>query len=610
MHNLFLGEFHHHVRHLWGLEDKGSAEPHMAEHDPERQNEEITKAVDAMKENKRSAMMKVRKGYIVSIAQYEPSRKLNVPVPSDKPVFEFSLAARPDATDTSIFTSDLLEQIRLDMKQTSLPSWAGRPPHNFGSKSHGKLSADQWRTICSVNLVITMVRYWTKEGTTDRQRSLLNNFLDLVIAVDLLTRRSTSPERIDLYERYMKRYVSDIQELFEEDVRPNHHLSLHLGEVGTGYGPIRGLWAFVFERYLGILRGYNTNSKPGEMELTLLRYFCMTGNLRAFIQSWELPDDLIYQEFGDYFKDAFGDLMRGDEHHLQDASKLQYKYDHSKEKTLPDVIYTELLNCINADLDEHQQMASWTSLGSSSLLSPRCQPIPSIDHLGVKYMAARRSYPNSMVVFVDPSSRDVRRAGQIVDLFVHQRRVSTGLVAQPFVVVREFMPLTPEDKHHDPYRKIENLGVHLCYRRFEEGHHVLKPRSLVSHFASMIYTPEGIDQECIIIRSLDRSYSASHDRNGQPRWFPKDKGADILEEYLVGDAAACTRPHYHYLLTAFVMPLSDIFLVLGAGTSPSSAQPRCQSARFTRGRATNFMEATGSQQTKVRALSHRQVTFG
>ena len=90
---------------------------------------------------------------------------------------------------------------------TYLPSWMERPPANFGSAAHGKLKADHWRTVCTVSMVITLVRLWTSSTASSGDHLLLENFVHLVIAVDLATRRSMDSERARLFDHHMLEYL-------------------------------------------------------------------------------------------------------------------------------------------------------------------------------------------------------------------------------------------------------------------------------------------------------------------------------------------------------------------------------------------------------------------
>lgn len=56
----------------------------------------------------------------------------------------------------------------------------------------------------------------------------------------------------------------------------------------------------------------------------------------------------------------------------------------------------------------------------------------------------------------------------------------------------------------DPYRQFEELNTHMRYNRFLPGTHILRLEEIISHFAAYIYTPEDVEEECIVVRSLDR----------------------------------------------------------------------------------------------------------
>ena len=156
-----------------------------------------------------------------------------------------------------------MAQLREDIKATILPSWMERPPSNFGSAAHGKLKADHWRTVCTVSMVITLVRIWGSPNATKAQERLLDNFYDLVAAVDMATRRSMSSERAREFDRHMLKYLRTLRELFENDMVPNHHLSLHLAFFLMLFGPVHGWWGYPFERLNGIIQRFNTNQQIG-----------------------------------------------------------------------------------------------------------------------------------------------------------------------------------------------------------------------------------------------------------------------------------------------------------------------------------------------------------
>ena len=67
-----------------------------------------------------------------------------------------------------------MAQIREVIRDTDTPSWLENVPYNFGDASAGNLKADEWRTMCTVYLPISLVSLWGK-GTTHRSSSVANS---------------------------------------------------------------------------------------------------------------------------------------------------------------------------------------------------------------------------------------------------------------------------------------------------------------------------------------------------------------------------------------------------------------------------------------------------
>lgn len=161
-----------------------------------------------------------------------------------------------------------LAEVWLDMSKTTLPSWIGRAPPELGNGKHGKLSADQWRTACTVNLVVTLVRLWGLKSPTERQHQMLVNFMDLVTACKLAMMRKTTPTRINQYQEHMHRYLATTKELYVDSaLTPNHHLSLHLPRLFENFGPPHAWVCFVFERCVRWLKFIKTSNKFGKFLL-------------------------------------------------------------------------------------------------------------------------------------------------------------------------------------------------------------------------------------------------------------------------------------------------------------------------------------------------------
>lgn len=194
--------------------------------------------------------------------QYNVNR--HVATPHFSQTEQLEEAEAEGAQSSTVLGNEVLTEIQRDIVATTFPSWIERPPAKFGEPGHGKLKADHWRTVCTISLVITLVRLWGTSSANAWEKRILANFIDLVIAVETATKRTTSPERIQMYKFYMLRYLRSVQELFNAELRPNHHLALHIDECLSGLGPAHSWWCFPFERYNGVIARLNTNHKPSE----------------------------------------------------------------------------------------------------------------------------------------------------------------------------------------------------------------------------------------------------------------------------------------------------------------------------------------------------------
>ncbi|KAL7283106.1 hypothetical protein ACG7TL_002531 [Trametes sanguinea] len=237
MHNLFLGELRHHCINVWGIDvkDKSAFATRARPHTPEEQKKWLNRVTDALRKRSIPAVTQAWKGYVVTIAQLNgitPASKLTkreyakaliewtaqhlddellIPPVLAEDTNDFHLAKGPyDISKYRVLTADVLSQLRRDIERTFLPSWLERPPKNFGSPAHGKLKADHWRTVCTIHMVITLVRLWGREAAPERKRLLLENFCHLVIAVNQATRCSMTPEWAHIFDHHMEKYLRSL----------------------------------------------------------------------------------------------------------------------------------------------------------------------------------------------------------------------------------------------------------------------------------------------------------------------------------------------------------------------------------------------------------------
>ncbi|KAI0366442.1 hypothetical protein BV20DRAFT_952139 [Pilatotrama ljubarskyi] len=546
MHNLFLGALRHHCRDVWGIKDvKEKTTTKATAHTPAEQGEWLEHLVATLRQGAMSAVTRPRKGYLVALAQangilpdscstkqaygaalLEWARShsvdsLVIPPVLPKPTADFHLAKNAhDVSKFRVLTAELIEALRSDMSTTYLPSWIERPPANFGSAAHGKLKADHWRTICSISMVITLVRVWSSSTATVGDRKVLENFVHLVVAVDLASRRSMDSERARLFDYHMTQYLTTLRELFDHDLVPNHHLSLHLTACLLLFGPVRGWWGFPFERYNGIIQRLNSNNHIAEIPLTFMRLFYTGAELRWLISSTNWPDSAEFQEVLASFRKTYQDAAHGSRVHdtfnsippaagsagrpLDDV----YAGLSASEVRLRDDQYLALVNLLHAVYGHHAYTTYNSDLADARLrVSPHVRPLTKLEIGRVTYGTRANHIRNSFVCFQDPASDHptLVRAGQISQIFLHSRAASgTRNLVQSFLVIDEYVPLTQAHCDLDPYRRFPLLNTQLHYNHFYPRPTVIRTEDLLSHFAAYFYVPEGIDQGCVVVRSLDR----------------------------------------------------------------------------------------------------------
>ncbi|KAI0373837.1 hypothetical protein BV20DRAFT_1033714 [Pilatotrama ljubarskyi] len=555
MHNLFLGALKHHCMEVFGVDIAGEkqSKKHVISHTPDEQQGILDRISTQLRACSENGLMRFRKDYVSAVARHnnvieskarlskrdicralvawvrtlgENLTAISLPPPLLEPTSNFCLPSENDVVKFSVFTNDVLQRLREDIASTILPSWLEKPPSNFGSAGHGKLKADGWRTVCSVHMVLTLVRLWGSSGSSAEERLVLENFIHLINAVDIATRRSMSRARMDTYDRNMEEYLKGLRHLFDHPLVPNHHLALHLRQCLELFGPVHGWWAYPFERYNGLLQRMNTNHKPAEIPKTFIRYFYIGARLRSLVRTIEWPDAPVYKRWLTTYATAFGDVVRGtrvtDMLSFDDQSGgVPHAYDQRKETSLSGDIYEQLYSLIDLGSKNVFKAAHDLVIDGRPRLSDRAELVDSITHGGVRYATAQRSAHDSNIIFTiaGQDADETTYAGQIHSIFHHRRREHDDIVVEPFVVIRRLKPLSASDAQHDPYRAFPDLETRMYYDRHEDAVILLRPSAIVAHFASLKYTPDDIGQACIVARSLNRVRGQSKYHSSLSDWM-------------------------------------------------------------------------------------------
>ena len=158
----------------------------------------------------------------------------------------------------AVLTLEEMSELCSEIEHMYTPSWLASVPTNLGKLSHGKLKADQWCTLGTTYLPVSLICLWDQLEDNNQHsqqcKKLLASTLSLISAVIIASSRTTSHEKADLYLHYMKAYLNGLCDLFPwYRFLPNQHMALHLTEYLWFYSPIHSWWTFPFEHLIGML---------------------------------------------------------------------------------------------------------------------------------------------------------------------------------------------------------------------------------------------------------------------------------------------------------------------------------------------------------------------
>ena len=247
-----------------------------------------------------------------------------------------------------------------------------------------------------------------------------------------------------------------------------------------------------------------------------MKFFYIGANVRWLMSTTSWPDEPMYNEMMNAFQRAYKDATRGTRvtdtpsfgpnfSHI-DASP---EYDHLKEHPLNSSVYNQLFSLVQSSGGVSYQSHLARDVDGRPRLPAVGGFVASIRRSGTTFTTSRNSVGDSLVTFVDrtgPADIDSPSlsAGQIEDIFYHRRLEGSRTVVEPFVVIKTYVPLSADHLPHDPFRMFKDLQTRLFYDEFFPDRRVVPLRDIVAHFASLVYTPPGIERPCVIVRSLDR----------------------------------------------------------------------------------------------------------
>ncbi|KAG8732645.1 hypothetical protein FRC11_011855 [Ceratobasidium sp. 423] len=82
-----------------------------------------------------------------------------------------------------VVLSKEVEDIKLDMRQTQIPMFLKTPLINFATVDHGKIGAEEYKSLAIVSLPITLIWLWGHPGIDSAYQEQLDHFLHPSVAI-------------------------------------------------------------------------------------------------------------------------------------------------------------------------------------------------------------------------------------------------------------------------------------------------------------------------------------------------------------------------------------------------------------------------------------------
>lgn len=194
---------------------------------------------------------------------------------------------QPDGKIT--FDRLVVAHVNRCLKRIRIPTWIKRAIPVLGKASFGRLKADEWRNLFTIQLPLILPVIWNDNHSGSE--SLLHNFAHLVSLVNLALKRSMNADRVAKYRQHIHEYLNSSIVLFPDvTLAPNHHMALHLADCLNRFGPSREWWSFSMEQLMAYVLKSSGNNRLGELEITYVTNFGRIPNLRALLGSRNFPD--------------------------------------------------------------------------------------------------------------------------------------------------------------------------------------------------------------------------------------------------------------------------------------------------------------------------------
>jgi hypothetical protein len=171
------------------------------------------------------------------------------------------------------FTKEQILLICEFISQIHLPTYIKCPPRNLGEKKHGKLQAIDYITLFSFIFPIALPIIWQTFPHGSCEHRMLENFVYLVAATNIIIAYSTTDAEADCFTHYYVQYQETVH-MVQSDYKskPNDHYAMHTAAMLKQWGPLAELGEFGGEqtnRRLGDILTNNHDCKSLSIDYVL-----------------------------------------------------------------------------------------------------------------------------------------------------------------------------------------------------------------------------------------------------------------------------------------------------------------------------------------------------
>lgn len=268
MHNLLLGLLKRHCRTFWSMSDQDESDPNPLP----STCEEVRGLFGDLARSAKELFVPQPRDERDQHGNQFLNMEFGTNSSSNDPDFDThgweGEWVEPGDPKEIVFDRAMLKKINSLLPRINVPTWINRPIKSLGNKSFGKLKADEWRNLFTIQLPLLLIPIWS--NGEQRDQSLLQNLAHLSSLVNLGLKRTMTSDRIQRYRHHLKQYLEGVLILFpHSNLVTNHHMAFHLAECLERFGPVRAWWSFPFERLMGGILKSGHNNHVGKSYVVL-----------------------------------------------------------------------------------------------------------------------------------------------------------------------------------------------------------------------------------------------------------------------------------------------------------------------------------------------------